>query len=91
MYYPMDVDDVLDARSSRPDRLLDVAGAGAAAHHGDCVPVVPLLDVPVPQMVSSEVADVLGPCFVGSWGAWRSSGTSDLPRLCFAGFGGLSV
>ena len=33
----------------------------------DCAPVVPFLDVPVPQMVSGEVADVLGPCLAGTW------------------------
>ena len=38
VYYPMDVDDVLVAGGSRPDRLLDVswtAGAGSAAHRGE--------------------------------------------------------
>ena len=29
-------------------------------------PVVPILDVLVPQMVSGEVADVLGPCLAGT-------------------------
>ena len=66
-------DDVLAAKGSRPDRLLDVSGPQERVQRRtmeqiiDCVPVVPLLDVPVPQMVSIEVADVLGPCFVGTW------------------------
>ena len=57
MYYPMDVDDVPAARGSRPDRLLDVSGPQERVQRRTmeqnvgCVPVVPLLDVPVPQVV----------------------------------------
>ena len=61
MNYPMDVDDVPAARSSWPDRLLDVSGPQERMQRRtmeqivDCVPVVPLLDVPVPQMVDQLV------------------------------------
>ena len=50
VYYPMDVDDVLAASGSRPDRLLDVSGPQERVQRRimeqivDCVPVVPLLD-----------------------------------------------
>ena len=57
VYYPMDVDDVLAARGSRPDRLLDASGPQERAQRrtveqiDDAVPVVPLLHTFVPQMV----------------------------------------
>ena len=66
VYYPMDVDDVPAARGSRPDRLLDVSGPQERVQRRtmeqivDCVPVVPLLDVPVPQMVD-QLVEVLRP------------------------------
>ena len=49
VYHPMDVDDVPAARSSRPDRLLDVSGPQEQVQRrtveqiDDAVPVVPLL------------------------------------------------
>ena len=66
VYYPMDVDDVLAARGSRPDRLLDVSGPKERVQRRimeqivNCVPVVPLLDAPVPQTVD-QVVEVLRP------------------------------
>ena len=61
-----------DVGGARPDRLAGVRPQERVQRRTmeqivDCVPVVPLLDVTVPQMVSGEVADVLGPCFVGTW------------------------
>ena len=64
MYYPMDVDDVPAASGSRPDRLLDVSGPQERVQRRtmeqivDYVPVVPLLDAPVPQRVE-QLVDVL--------------------------------
>ena len=61
MYYPMDVDDVPAAGSSRPDRLLDVSGPQERVQRRtveqivDCVSEVPLLDAPVPQTVDQLV------------------------------------
>ena len=52
--------------NSRPDRLLDVSGPQEQVQRRtmeqivDCVPVVPLLDVPVPQMVD-QLVEVLRP------------------------------
>ena len=43
----------------RRERTVELVVVGA--------PVVPILDVLVPQMVSGEVADVLGPCLAGTW------------------------
>ena len=57
VYYPMDVDDVLAARGSRPDRLLDVSGPQERVQRRtmeqlvDSPLVVPSLDAPVPLMV----------------------------------------
>ena len=64
--YPMDVDDVPAASGSRPDRLLDVSGLQERVQRRtmeqivDCVPVVPLLDAPVPQTVD-QLVEVLRP------------------------------
>ena len=64
VYYPMDVDDVPAASGSRPDRLLDVSGPQERVQRRtmeqivDYVPVVPLLDAPVPQPVE-QLVDVL--------------------------------
>ena len=64
MHYPMDVDDVPAARGSRPDGLFDVSGPQERVQRRtmeqivDCVPVVSLLDVPVPQVVD-QLEEVL--------------------------------
>ena len=58
---------------SWPDQLCAVSGPKervlrrTVVQIVDCAPVVLFLDVPVPHMVCGEVADVLGPCFVGTW------------------------
>ena len=65
-HFAMDVDDVPAAMGSRPDRLLNVSGPQERVQRRtmeqivDCVPVVPLLDVPVPQMVD-QLVEVLQP------------------------------
>ena len=59
-YFSLDVEDV-SAAGSRPDRLFAVSGpqewvlGHTVEQMGDCVPVVPSLDVPVPQMVDQPV------------------------------------
>ena len=56
----------MPAASSRPDRLLDVSGPQERVQRRimeqivDCVPVVPLLDAPVPQVVD-QLVEVLRP------------------------------
>ena len=66
VYFPMDVDDVPAASGSRPDRLLDVSGPQERVQRRtteqivDCVPEVPLLDAPVPQMVD-QLVEMLRP------------------------------
>ena len=57
---------------SWPDQLCAVSGTKervlrrTVVQIVDCAPVVLFLDVPVPQLVSGEVADVLGPSLVGT-------------------------
>ena len=65
VYYPMDVDDVPAASGSRPDRLVDVRPQERVPRRiveqlVDYVPVVPLLDAPVPQTVD-QLVEVLRP------------------------------
>ena len=63
-YFSLDVEDVPAARS-RPDRLAAVRPQEQVQRHtveqlADCVPVVPLFDVPVPQMVDQLVVVLQG-------------------------------
>ena len=64
-YFSLDVEDV-PAAGSRPDRLFAVSGPQervlrhTVEQMGDCVPVVPSLDVPVPQMVDQPVVVLQG-------------------------------
>ena len=64
VYFAMDVDDMLAASGSRPDRLIPVSGPQervprhTVEQFVDCVPVVPLLDAPVLQMVQ-QLMEVL--------------------------------
>ena len=64
-YFSLEVEDV-PAASSRPDRLFAVSGPQervlrhTVEQMGDCVPVVPSLDVPVPQMVDEPVVVLRG-------------------------------
>ena len=64
-YFALDVEDV-PAASPRPDWLSAVSGPlervqrHTVEQMGDCVPVVPLLDVPVPQLVDQLVVVLQG-------------------------------
>ena len=57
----MDVDDVPTASGSRPDRFIPVSGPQERVPRHtveqlvDCVPIVPLLDAPLPQIVEQLV------------------------------------
>ena len=64
-YFSLEVEDV-PAAGSRPYRLFAVSGPQervlrhTVEQMGDCVPVVPSLDVPVPQMVDQPVVVLRG-------------------------------
>ena len=64
VYFAMDVDDVLAASGSRPDRLTPVSGPQEPVQQHpvdqivDTAPALPILDVPVPLM-GEQLVDVL--------------------------------
>ena len=62
LYYPMDVDDLLAAGGSRPDRLTDVRPQERVQRHTvELIILAPVLDVPVPLMEEQLLVDAFAP------------------------------
>ena len=62
LYYPMDVDDLPAAGSSRPDRLTEVRPHERIQRHTmEQIILAPMLDVPVPLMEEQLLVDAFAP------------------------------